>query len=192
MAQDTATADGGSNSDHAAADVDTIVVDPDDVIAAMRRNDRDRDEQRTHVLRVTPPLEGEQTASTHVSEAHTFYPPELNQKPLHIAPEDFIVGHCAGSRHPDWSDQWSRPSYHEEMSLFRDEYDAHGEQGQNRPLTDEEEDEWDRWWDTAVEIWENRVRHQLTTTEELTLTSQHPDIEDTTVAVQVESNKGDE
>jgi hypothetical protein len=32
-------------------------------------------------------------------------------------------------------------------------------------------------------MWEDRVRHALKNTEGLTLTSEHPDIEDTTVAV---------
>jgi len=188
MAQNIATADGGSNSDHPAADVDTIVVDPDDVIEAMQRNDRDQDEQRSHVLRVSPSFEGEKKATPHVSEAHTYYPPELSQKPLHIGPEAFIVGHGAGSRHPDWRNEWSYPNLHEERSLFRDEFDARDEHGENRPLTDEEEDEWEEWWDTAVEMWKDRVRHALKNTEEMTLTSQHPDIEDTTVAVRFESN----
>ena len=187
MAQNTATADGGSNSDHPAADVDTIVVNPDDVVEAMRRNHRDSDEQRSHVLRFSPPLEGEQTATPHVSEAHTYYPPELSQKPIHIGPEAFIVEHGAGNRHPDWRNEWSHPDLHRERSLFRDEFGARDEHGESRQLTDDEEDEWEEWWDTAVEMWEDRVRHALKNTEELTLTSQHPDIEDTTVAVRIES-----
>jgi len=186
MAQNTATADGGSDSDHPAADVETIIVDPDDVVEAMRRNKRDRDEQRSHVLRVSSPFKGEKTATPHVSEAHTYYPPELSQKPLHIGPEAFIVGHTAGSRHPGWFDEWSHPSIHRERSLFRDEFNAHDKCGANRALTDEEEDEWEEWWDTAVEMWEDRVRLQVKNTEELTLTSQHPDTEDTTVSVRVE------
>jgi hypothetical protein len=186
MAQNTATADGGSNNENPAADLDTIVVDPDDVIEAMRRNDRDSDEQRTHVLRVSPPLEGEQTATPYVDEAHTRYPPELSQTPLHIGPETFIVGHGAGTRHPDWRNEWSYPNRNEERSLFRDEFDAYGERGENRLLTDDEEDEWDEWWDTVVEMWENGVRRAVKNTEELTLTSQHRDVEDTTVSVRVE------
>lgn len=182
----TATADGESSTDPPAADVDTIVVDPDDVVEAMRRNDRDQDEQRTHVLRITPSFEGEKEATPHVSEAHTYYPPELSQKPLHIGPEAFIVGHGAGSRHPDWRPEWAYPRLHEERSLFRDEFDARDQHGENRPLTDDEEDEWEDWWDTAVGLWEDRVRHALRNTEELTLTGHpDPDMEDTTVEVAI-------
>jgi len=152
----------------------------------MRRNDRDSDEQRSHDLRVTPPLEGEQTATPHVSEAHNYYPPEMNSKPLHIGPEALLVGHSAGSRHPDWWNEWSYPDYRQVQHLFRDEIEAWGDHGETRPLTDEEEDEWDEWWNTTLEKWEDRVRHVLTSTEELTLMSDHPDNEDTTVSVRVE------
>lgn len=186
MAQNTATTDGGSTTDHPAAELEEIVIDPDDVVEAMRRNKRDETEQRSHVLRVTPSFEGAQSATLHVSEPYTHYPPELSQKPIHIAPEAFIVGHGAGSRHPDWRDEWSYPNRHEVLSLFRDEFGARDENGENRPLTDDEEDEWDEWWETAVEMWEGRVRHTLQKTDELTLTSQHPDIEDTTVSVRVQ------
>ena len=186
MAQNTPNADGGSEVENPAADLDTIVVDPDNVIEAMRRNDRDSDEQRSHVLRVTPPLEGEQTATPYVSEAHAHYPPELSQKPLHLIPEAFVVGDGAGSRHPDWRNEWSYPDYGTEKHRFRDEIDAWEDDGGTRPLTDDEEDEWEEWWETVVEMWEDRVRHQLKNTKELTLTSQLPDTDDTTVSLRVE------
>ena len=186
MARNTASTDGESNADHPAAGLDTIVVDPDDVIEAMRRNKRDEDEQRSHVLRVTPPLEGEQTATPHVSEAHTRYPSEMDPKPLHIAPEAFIVEHEAGSRHPDWSNEWAYPDYGTQKARFHDEFDARDEHGDIRQLTDDEEAEWEEWWDTVVETWKANVRHALGNTDELTLTSQHPDIDDTTVSVRVE------
>lgn len=187
MEQNTVTADGGSTTDHQAAAVETIVVDPDDVVEAMKRNHRDQDEQRSHTLRITAPFKGEKEATPHVSEAHRYYPPELSQKPIHIGPEAFIVGHAAGSRHPDWWNQWAYPNLHEERSLFRDEFGARDEHGENRPLTDEEEDEWGEWWDAAVEMWEDRVRHALQNVDELTLTSQDPAVEDTTVRVRYES-----
>jgi len=183
MARNTASADDASHR-NPAADLDTIVVDPDDVIEAMRRNDRDRDEQRSHVLRVTPPLEGEQTATPYVDEAHAHYP-QLSQKPLHLTPEAFIVGDGAGNRHPDWCNEWSYPHYGQEQHRFRDEIDA-WDDGEVRPLTDEEEDEWEEWWGTVVEMWEDCIRHALKNTKELMLTGLHPDTDDTTVAVRVE------
>jgi hypothetical protein len=186
MTMNTTTTDGESNIEHPAADLDTIVVDPDDVVEAMQRNKRDEDEQRSHDLRVTPPLEGERKAEPYVSEAHARYPPEMSQTPLHIGPEAFIVGHGAGTRHPDFRNEWCYPDYGTEQHRFRDEIGAWDDDGTVRPLTDDEEDGWDDWWDTVVEMWENRVRNALKKTEELTLTSQHPDIENTTVSVRIE------
>jgi hypothetical protein len=175
--------------EHPASDIDVIVVDEDDVVETMQRNRRDENEQRSHVLRVTPPFAGEKRAKTHVSENHTHYPPDMDPKPLHFGPEAFLVGHSAGSRHSEWRDEWRHPNIHEQKSLFRDEYDAHGEDGGNRELTDDEEEKWTRWWDTAVEMWESEVRHALGTTDQLTLTSQHPNVSETTVYVRVETDE---
>lgn len=177
MTTDTTTVtDGGSTTDHPAAELETIVIDPDDVVAAMRRNKRDETEQRSHVLRVTTPLAGEQTASLFVDEAHNYYPPELSAKPIHLTPETFLVGHSAGSRHPDYRDEWNYPDISEERSLFRDEV----------PEDEQDDEGWNEWWDTVVELWEDRVRNALQSTDEITIASQHPDIEETTVAVRIE------
>jgi hypothetical protein len=188
METETPGDDAAQNDDHPAAAIDTIVVDPDDVVDAMRRNHRDQDEQHSHVLRVTTPLQGERRAKPHVSEAHTYYPSELSQKPIHIGPEWFIIGDDAGSRHPDWRNEWAHPTIPEGRSLFRDQFDLYNERGANRPLTDGEEAEWDEWWETVVEIWADRVRTALESTEELTLTSHHPDVDDTTVNVRIEED----
>lgn len=179
------TTDDDAQHAHRATDLETIVVDPDDVIAAMRRNERDQNESRSHVLRVSPPFEGEQQATPHVDEDHTRYPSDIT-RPLHLSPGSLVVGHAAGTRHPDWRNEWSYPNLHEERSLFRDEFDAHGSDGDNRALTDDEQAEWDEWWETAVEMWEDSVRHALKQTDELTLTSQHPDVAAATVAVRFE------
>lgn len=175
-----------SESEHPAEDIEVVVVDPDDVVAAFERNKRDETEQRSHVLRVSPPFEGECKATLEVSESHTYYPPEMDPKPIHLGPAAFLVGHDAGGRHPDYRNEWNHPDISQERSLFRDEMDAYGPDGESRELTDEEEDEWEDWWETAMEMWEDRVRHALQSTDELTLTSQHPEVEDTTVAVRVE------
>jgi hypothetical protein len=188
MAPNTDATTDDSNIEHPAADLETIVVGPDDIVEAMRRNKRDETEQRSHVLRVSPALEGEQRATLHVSEANTHYPPELDPKPIHIGPAAFLVGHDAGSRHPDYRNEWSYPDHTAELGLFRDEFDTYDDHGDTRPLTEEEKDEWNEWWSTAIEMWEDRVRHALKQTDELTLTSQHPDVEETTVAVRFETD----
>ena len=188
MAQNSASADGGSTIDHPAADLDTIVVDPDDVVASIRRNRRDETKQRSHVLRVTPPLQGERTASLHVSEPHTHYPPEMDPTPLHISPEAFIVGHGSGSRHPEFRGEWEVPDRTVERSRFRDHVDAYDDAGNPLPVEGELADAWDEWWSASEEHWEDRVRTALAKTETLTLASRHPDVENTTVSVRFEGN----
>jgi hypothetical protein len=159
--------------------LDTLVVDPDDVVGAFRRNKRDEDEQRTHVLRVSPPFKGEQTASLHVSEGHAHYPPEMEPKPIHVGPAAFLVGHDLGVWHPDYRDEWGYPDISQERSRYRSEV----------PESDQDDESWEEWWDVSLSEWEGRVRHALQQTDELVLTSQHPDIEDTTVSVQLETEE---
>ena len=173
---------------HDASDIDVITIDPDDVVEAMRRNKRDRDQRRTHTLRVTPPLSGEKRATPYVSEDHSFYPSEAEETPIHISPEAFLVGHAAGYYYPAWRGEWSHPDHTEEMGLFRDEYDIH-----DRELTDEERDRFDDWFDVAVEVWEGGIRHTLDNgSGELTLTSPDPDVDDTTVIVRLETASEEE
>lgn len=175
MAQKT-SADGGTEHEHPAADLETVVVDADDVIETMRRNRRDADEQRSHVLRVTPPLEGERRAKPFVSETQNYYPPEMDPKPLHLGADSILVGHIEGSRHPDWGNEWNAPDYGAEHSLYQDEI----------PEDEQSDDVWDEWWATANDVWESAVRQRLKTVEEITLTSQYPEVESTTVKVRVE------
>lgn len=186
MAQSTDATNGESERDHPTADLETIVVEVDDVIETMRRNKRDEREQRSHVLRVSPSFEGERKATPHVSETHTYYPPEMDPKPIHLSPAALLLGHDAGAHHPDYRDEWTYPDMTEERALFRNERDINED---DRPLSDELEDEWDEWWTTVVEMWEDRVRHALKHTDELMLTSQHPEIGNTTVAVRVEESE---
>jgi len=188
MAANTDTTDEPERK-HPASDIEAVVVEPDDVISASERNKRDETEQRSHGLRISPPFEGECKATLMVSEPHTYYPPEMDPTPIHLSPAAFLVGHSDGSRHPDYRKEWSHPDISRQRSLFRDEMDAYGPGGDNRELTDDEQAEWEDWWETAMEMWESRARHALQHTEELTLTSQHPDVADTTVALRVDSQE---
>lgn len=174
-----------TTSTHPAADLTTIVVDPDDVIESMRRNVRDRNEQLTHDLRINPPLEGEKTATPYITETNTRYPPEMDPKPVHIPPASFVIGHVAGIRHPDWRDACTFPIRHDQRSLFRDEHDLYDEHGNPRPMTDEEEADWADWWDTVVEVWEDHTRHEIETTDTLTLGGRNPYYETVTVSIRL-------
>lgn len=128
---------------HRAADVETVIVDPEDVLEVMRRNYRDEHQQHTHVLRVSPPLEGKKEATPHVSEDGAYYPPEMPEKPLHLGPQHFVVG----EEHPqDMPKELAHPDRETEKQIFDEHDDA---------------DDFEEWWNTAVGRWESRVRQHF-------------------------------
>ena len=149
MAQKATAETDGSGSNHPAADLETIVVDVDDIIECERRNARDRDEQRTHVLRVSPPFEGERTASLHVSEDYSYYPPEMDPKPIHLAPHQF---HDAEFGYPE---SWEVHAAAKEVDGVED-------------LADVSEETLEECWDVQLEVWEGNVRSSLKDELELT------------------------
>jgi hypothetical protein len=63
----------------------------------------------------------------------------------------------------------AHPDRGAEMGLFREEFGLYDEEGNPRELTDEEEAEWDEWWATAMEVWEEEIRHCIEQTETVTL-----------------------
>lgn len=71
--------------------IDTVMVDPDDVIEAIRFNNQPPEykNQRSAVLRITPPFDSESTASIHYSQQGNHYPPESTH-PIHINPGVFV------------------------------------------------------------------------------------------------------
>jgi hypothetical protein len=169
------------------AALDSIVVQITDVIEAMRRNERDRNEQRNHVLRVTPPFDGDKQASLHVSEPHTHYPSDVT-KPLHLSPEAFIVGDSGGARRSDFPNGAVHPRRTEQRRLFRNEYDLYDDEtGENLPINGHEdrEKQFEEWWDEVCEMWESTVRHELNNTTDITIHSQHPDVDSVTVPLNV-------
>jgi len=122
----------------------TVVVDPDDIVEAFKRNRRDENEQRDHVLKVSPPFAGEVKASLHVDEHHTRYPPEVDVTPLHLPPALFVndqdgpyTSHTA-------------PRYSESVSLARDD---HGQ--------DVDQETIDEYHEVGMGVWEETVRAHL-------------------------------
>jgi hypothetical protein len=173
MARNTATTDGGNDNEHKAADLETIIVDPDDVIEMFRRNARDETEQRSHVLRVSPPFEGDATATLHVSEDHTYYPPEMDPKPIHIGPAMF-VGYESGDG-PAHQTDIPMPTWGESRRLARDD---HGD--------GVDEDTIEEYHEVAMEMWEDRIRGNLK--DEIKLGALYPDRPTTTVEVRFKSD----
>lgn len=79
--------------------IDTVVVDPDDVIEAIRFNNQPREytNQRSAVIRISPPFDTKSAASIHHSEEaihHSeegnYYPPDMDPQPIHINPDVFV------------------------------------------------------------------------------------------------------
>ena len=173
MTADTCNGADGSRNEHPAANLETVVVDPDDVIEMMRRNYRDDPEQRSHVLRVNPPLEGEQSATLNVLQDHTYYPPEMDPKPIHLT-ATHVLGGRADSQ---LNSELCHPDHTVERGLFRDE-NGIGD-GEELP-----EDEWQEWWDVALEVWESEVRASLSEATEVTLGGNYLEEPETTVEIQ--------
>ena len=70
--------------------IETVVVDPDDVVEAIEYNRDEADHGRkSAVLRISPPFNTTVTASVeYVQEGH-YYPPDMSPKPIHVVPAKF-------------------------------------------------------------------------------------------------------
>jgi hypothetical protein len=126
----------------AAEQIETIVVDADDIVETIRRNARDRDEQRKHVLRVSPPFEGRKRAKPHVSDDHAHYPSEMNPKPIHI-----------------WAD-----AFHDTEFGYPETWEVHEaamEQDGVDNIADVSDETLEECWDVHIEVWESEVRASL-------------------------------
>jgi hypothetical protein len=162
-------AQNATDDDAPAAQIETILVDADDIIEAMQRNRRDENERRQHVLRISPPFDGRVEASLHVSEDGTYYPPEVDPKPIHLQPEAF-VGYESGDG-PQHQTDIPMPRYCESRRIARDDF--------GEDVGDETVQE---YHDEAMEMWEGRVRAALI--DELTLKFAAPETADVQVAIE--------
>jgi len=122
--------------------IETIVVDAAEIVDVIRRNARDRDEQRSHVLRVSPPFGAEVRASIHVSEDYTYYPPEMDPTPIHVDPDQF---HDADFGYPE---QWEVHEAAKEVDGVDD-------------ISDVSDSTLDECWNVQIEVWESEVRASL-------------------------------
>jgi len=76
--------------DHPAADIDAVVVDPDDVIETFERDHEDESRLNTHVLRLVPPFDGEVRAEPYLEDGPKRYPPDRDPEPLHLPAGTFV------------------------------------------------------------------------------------------------------
>jgi hypothetical protein len=119
--------------------IQEVVVDPDDVIEALRFNGRaeGRKNQRNAVLRISPPFHIKSKAEIFYTESGTHYPPDMSPQPIHISPVVFVEGLN------------DRPNRGDMRARCKDEIDN---------PTDEELSE---WVETELEVWESDVRRDL-------------------------------
>lgn len=162
---------------HDAHALETIVVDPEDVLEMMRRNHRDETEQRSHGLRVTPPLVGERKAELHVSEDHSYYPPDVKPKPIHLRENHIFEGRAESQLDP----ALAYPDLSVERSIFREEYGLESDE-------EVDEEEWDEWWDIAMETFESNVRAAMREPRTVELGTAIPEYPTTSVEVRFESD----
>jgi hypothetical protein len=148
--QNDATAGDTEQNDENTDEIDgsTIIVDPDDILEAMRRNARDEFEQRSHAIRLHPPFGDRVRGSIHMSQDGNYYPPEMDPKPIHVSPNTFATGR-ADNPLPY---EACFPIRNDSRARFREEFGADPE---------DEPDEWEEWWGAELEVWEGGVRRRL-------------------------------
>lgn len=147
--RDTHVTDGHA-TDHPAADIETVVVDPEDVIEAFRRNHAEEGPLRTHVLRLTPPFEEAVRAETYVQEGPKRYPPDREPEPLHLDPATFVRNEAGD--HPNET-HITVPARTQAREAARED---HGD--------DVDETTVDEYHGRALEEWERRVRDSFVPT----------------------------
>ena len=75
---------------HPAADIDAVVVDPEDVAELLHREHTESDPLRSHVFRIAPPLEGDVRAEPHVQDGPVRHQGQAPQ-PIHLPPATFVA-----------------------------------------------------------------------------------------------------
>lgn len=128
--------------------IETVVIDPTNVIEAFKRNRDDEAEHRRHVLRISPPFESDVKAVPHALDDRDS-PSAVNSTAIHLRPEAFV------SVRPD--DDYDRhrtrisiPTRRESQSIARNDY------GENIDTETVE-----TYHSTAMEAWEECVRTSL-------------------------------
>jgi len=76
--------------DHPAADIDSVVADPDDIVRTFERNAASESRLETHVLRLVPPFDGDVRAEPYVEDGPKRYPPDRTPEPIHLTPGTFV------------------------------------------------------------------------------------------------------
>jgi hypothetical protein len=129
-----------TDSDPSTTSIETVVVDPDDVIEALEFNGQPPEytNQRSAALRLSPPFTARMHATLHYSESGHYYPPEMDPKPLHLSPGLFVADSGI-----------SQPVRGEERSRAREELD------------DPTDEEVEAFVTEAFDVWRDDVRQRF-------------------------------
>lgn len=136
-----------STSRAAAERIETVVVDPADIVEAFERNRRDESEGYDHVLRVSSPLEDDVRAMLSASDDRPSAPSDGTVPPIDLAPEAFV--HVHGDYDRDRT-RISVPTRRESRSIAR------SDRGD-----DVDEETVEEYHATAMDAWEQCVRTSL-------------------------------
>ena len=157
-----------NDSTNDSTDTLTLVVDPDDIIDAMRRNARNANTTRSHRLRFNRPLEGRVTASIHVREKGTYWP-NPKTAPLTLHPKQFINDDATDNT--DHPEQWEI-------------YEAAKDVDNVDNLEDVSDEAIDECWTVHLEHWEAAVRANLKSKVDIHEHKHGPNVEPRIVAVE--------
>lgn len=131
---------------HPLADINEIVISPDDVADCIQRNHK-QSNRGTYMLRVTPPFRGSVEANLFFSEPGTRYADDIDPVPVHIDPFAFLCGHADGlDSHAYYHNVHSKAEYPDRLG--KGFYESHADADTT----------WDEWRETTLEVWRNEVR----------------------------------
>lgn len=127
--------------------IETVVVNPADIVEAFERNRRDGPEGRDHVLRVSSPLEDDVRATLSASDDRSSSPSAGAVPPVDLDPEAFV--HVHGDYDRDRT-RISVPTRQESRSIARSDHGA-----------DVDEETVEEYYATAMDAWKQCVRTSL-------------------------------
>ncbi|ADB62979.1 hypothetical protein Htur_4156 (plasmid) [Haloterrigena turkmenica DSM 5511] len=126
--------------------IETVVVDPTNVVEAFEQNRDDETEHRRHVLRISPPFESDVKAVPHVLDDRDS-PSDVDSTAVHLRPETFV---SVRDDYDRYRTRVSIPTRRESRSIARSD---HGENVDTEVV--------EEYHTTAMEAWEECVRTSL-------------------------------
>lgn len=127
--------------------IETVVVNPANVIQTFKRNRDDESEHRRHVFRISPPFGNTVEAVPHVIDDRDS-PSNVDSEAIHLHPEAFV--NVRDGDYDRYRTRISIPTRQESQSIARND---HGENVDTETV--------ETYHATAMEAWEKCVRTSL-------------------------------